>query len=410
MLGQMPANVYNVICKKDEGKLRMLYFDHAASTPPFPEVIDSVTKTMQQYYANPSSIHRLGQAAEQLLHKAREVVAGSLGVDAQTIVFTSGGTESNNLAIKGAVLAYRNRGNHIVTTAIEHASVYECCKQLEQAGYRVTYISADASGRVDPDEVRQALTEETVLVSIMHVNNETGSIQPIEQIGAILRDYPRILFHVDAVQSLGKIPVLPREWGIDLLSGSAHKFHGPRGSGLLYVRSNVTLAPLQAGGAQEGGRRSGTEHVALIVGMAKALRMMTEQLPANMEHLYRLRERLLHHIAMIPELEVIGSTNSDEMAPHIVQCVFPGMKPEVVVHALEEHGIYISTRSACSSGELKPSRILSGMGLPEYWAQSGLRISMAETHTEQDIDVLGDALKRVVAQLKSLLGTTEGLR
>lgn len=375
----------------------MLYMDHCATTPPYDEVVDTVAQIMKQYYGNPSSLHRLGVEAERLITKAREVIARALDVKPGEIVFTSGGTESNNLAIKGAAHAYRRRGRHIITSMVEHASVYECCKQLEAEGYRVTYLPVDETGAVRVSDLMEAICDDTILVSIMHVNNEMGRIQPVEEIGAVLRNYPRIVFHVDAVQSVGKLKVRPAAAGIDLLSCSAHKIRGPKGVGFLYRRDGIALEPLFAGGGQEDGVRSGTENVPLIVGMAKAVRMAVERQEQAAAHLYSLREKLVRQIGDMRGLTVNGSETMGNMAPHIVNFSAPGIKPEVVVHALEQHGICISTRSACASGEQRPSRVLTAMGLSPAAAASGLRISLSADHTERDIDFFCDALKQVVA-------------
>ena len=374
----------------------MLYMDHSATTPPYDEVVDTVAQVMKRFYGNPSSLHGLGVEAHKLVQQARSVIAKAMNVKPEEIVFTSGGTESNNLAIKGALRAYRNRGRHLITTAVEHASVYECCRQLEREGYSVTYLPVDRTGAVRAGDVRDAIREDTVLVSVMHVNNEVGRIQPIGEIGSLLREYPRILFHVDAVQSIGKLKVSPAELGIDLLSCSAHKIRGPKGMGFLYRRAPVRLEPLLAGGGQEAGLRSGTENVPLIVGMAKAVRMAVERMAENTAHLYRLRARLIARISAMPGITVNGSETMEHMAPHIVNISVPGKKPEVIVHALEQHGIYISTRSACASGDDRPSRVLTAMGLDPARASSGLRISLSADHTESDIDFFCDTLQKVL--------------
>jgi cysteine desulfurase len=378
----------------------MLYFDHCASTPPYDEVIDTVSEVMKRYYGNPSSIHRMGLEAERLLMRSREVIASSLHIDKEQIIYTSGGTESNNLAIKGSALQYRKRGNHLITTKIEHSSVYESFQQLEKMGFRVTYLPVDHTGKVQIEDVRNAICEETILVSIMHVNNETGTIQPIKEVGQLLIKYPRILFHVDAVQSMGKIQMDPAGWGIDMMSLSAHKLRGPKGTGLLYCRSGIELTPLIVGGGQERGLRSGTENVPLIVGMSKAIRLTVEHLEKNRKHLYQLREKLVYSIGQIPEIVINGSLQTGDMAPHIVNFSFPGMKSEVAVHALEGHGIIASTRSACSSGEQRPSRILEAMGYDRERASSGIRISLSPEHTVEDIDELCNGIQLVVSELK----------
>jgi cysteine desulfurase len=378
----------------------MLYFDHCATTPPHAEVIDAIYKVSKDYYGNPSSIHRLGLEAEKLVHKARDVISSSLRVKPGTIIFTSGGTESNNLAIKGVALQYRQRGNHLITTLIEHASVYESFKQLEAMGFRVTYLPVDERGAVSVEDVQKAIGPDTILVSVMHVNNETGSIQPIQEIGQLLRQRPRIVFHVDAVQSIGKLPMDPSAYGIDLMSVSAHKIRGPKGTGILYKKDGIQLQPLFSGGGQEFGLRSGTENVPLIVAMAKAVRMAVESRKNNTAYLYKLRERLIRCIGLMPQLILNGSSNEQMMAPHIVNFSYPGMKSEVVVHALEKHDIFVSTKSACSSGAERPSRVLAAMGVGEKRAQSGVRISLSADHSKEDVDFLCEKLQSCVEELK----------
>lgn len=386
----------------------MLYLDYAATTPPYDEVVDAIAEVMRTYYGNPSSLHRLGVEAERLLLQAKEVVAKTLLVKPNEIIFTSGGTEGNNLAIKGAAYAYRKRGRRLITTQIEHSSVMEPFRQLEREGFEVTYLPVDHTGMVQLDALRAALDEDVILVSVMHVNNEMGRIQPLAEIGRILDSYPKTLFHVDAVQGVGKLPLAPSMLGIDLLSASAHKFRGPKGVGFLYKRDPIQLQPQIVGGGQEGGMRSGTENVPLIVGMAKALRMSSDRLTEAVRHKYRLRSMLCAGILSIPELTLTGSAEEADMAPHIVHFCFPGMKAEVVVHALEQRGMYISTKSACSSDELKPSEVLLAMGYDRHLAGSGLRISFSEDQTEADMSNFIEALRDVVQELKPTAKTRGG--
>lgn len=383
----------------------MLYLDYAATTPPYPEVVEAVGEVMRTYYGNPSSIHRLGIEAERLVIQSRETIAGLLRVKPAELIFTSCGTESNNLAIKGSALAAKakGRGNHIITTPIEHASVSESVRQLESMGFRVTFAPVDETGAVRLDRLREALQEDTILVSVMHVNNEMGRIQPIADIGQMLRDRPNVLFHVDAVQGIGKLPLAPDKLGIDLLSASAHKFRGPKGVGFLYRREGVRLEPLLAGGGQENGLRSGTENVPLLVGMAKALRMATDELDESIRRKREFRAIVAQGVASMPELRLTGTPDGEGMAPHILHLTFPGMKSEVVVHALEKRGIFISTRSACASGEEKPSESLLAMGFDRARAISGLRISYSEDYTADDAKRLVEALRETVGELRPLI-------
>ncbi|WP_371752781.1 cysteine desulfurase family protein [Ferviditalea candida] len=381
----------------------MLYFDHSATTPPYDEVVEAFAEVMKKHYGNPSSLHHLGMEAERLVNRAREVIALSLGVKPAEIVFTSGGTESNNLAVKGIVNKYAHRGNHLITTMIEHPSVLRCFQELEKEGAQVTYLPVDRTGSVRLEDLQKSLTDETLLVSIMHVNNEMGRIQPIAEIGNWLKQYPRIVFHVDAVQSVGKIPINPGAWRIDMLTVSAHKIRGPKGIGFLYKREGLLLNPLLSGGGQENGLRSGTENVPAIVAMAKAVRMTMEQQSEHMRYMYGLRNKLTTILHSIPELVLNGSDRESDMAPQIVNVSFPGMKSEVVIHALESKGIMVSSQSACSSGEERPSRVLLAMGHPAERARSGIRISLSPMHTPKDIDLLGRAIREVVQELKQTM-------
>ncbi|WP_313998557.1 cysteine desulfurase family protein [uncultured Paenibacillus sp.] len=390
----------------------MLYFDHCASTPPHEEVIRTLADVMKLHYANPSSIHRAGAEAAKLMERSRVLAAGLFGTKPKEWVFTSGGTESNNLAVKGAARAFRSRGNHLVTSQIEHPSVYEAFRSLEREGFRVTYIPVSETGHIDVRDVQAALTDDTILVSIMHVNNETGAIQPVEAIGRLLKGRPKTLFHVDGVQSTGKLAVEPVDWGIDLFTVSAHKLRGPKGAGWLYVRDGVGLEALLHGGDQEGGLRAGTENVPAIVASAKALRLAIESQPERESRMYALRARLLRGIDGIAELVPSGpAAEADEggrgtvdapMAPHIVHFCYPGMKPEVAIHLLEKHGVVASTKSACSSRQDNPSRVLLAMGREGACAAGGIRLSLGDEHDDRAIDLLTERLATVVRKLKPL--------
>ncbi|MBJ6363130.1 cysteine desulfurase family protein [Paenibacillus sp. GCM10012307] len=381
----------------------MLYFDHCSSTPPHPEVVRTLSEVMLKNYANPSSIHLMGLEADKLIQRARQLAADLYGTKADEWVFTSGGTESNNLAVKGAAKAYSHRGKHLITTAIEHPSVYEAFKALEEEGFSVTYLPVEADGRISVDKLAEVLTEQTILVSVMQVNNETGAIQPIAEIGRLLSAFPKTLFHVDGVQAAGKLATDLKGWEVDMYSISAHKLQGPKGSGWLYVREGVSLVPVLSGGGQERGLRSGTPNVAGIVASAKALRMAVQTRDERYNRLMRLRSRLASGLADMPRLVIHGAdAASGTIAPHILSCSLPGLKPEVIVHALELEGIVISTKSACSSRKDQPSRVLLAMGCEHEAAVSSLRISLGDEHTEQDIDRLIDRLRVVVEKLEPL--------
>ncbi len=353
---------------------------------------------MESYYGNPSSLHQMGVEAEAVLKQAREVAAKYLGCKAGEIIFTSGGTESNNTAIKGVAFQYQNRGKHIITTQVEHPAVYDVCKQLESLGFTTTFLPVDREGRVSLENVKKAMRPDTILVSIMHVNNELGTIQPIEEIGQWLKQFPKVLFHVDAVQAVGKVPLRLKDSGIDLLSVSAHKFYGPRGVGILYKREGLIIHPLMMGGGQEGGVRSGTENLPAIAGMAKAVRLLEET--GSVESI-RLKALLNHLREGISAIEgCIINTPANGAAPHIMNISVPGVKAEVLLHALEERGFLVSTKSACSSKANEPSRVLTSVGIERECALSSLRISLGRENTKEDISQFLAALEACVNSLR----------
>lgn len=382
----------------------MVYLDNGATTRPDPEVLAVMYDVLQNIYGNPSSLHGLGAKAERLLEKARQAVASTLGVNGREVIFTSGGTEANNTAIKGVALQHQGRGRHLVTTEVEHASVYQVFEQLREMGWRVTVIPVDRQGRVCPEKVEDAVTEETVLVSIMHVNNEVGTIQPIAEIGRRLAKYPKLFFHVDAIQSLGKVPLLPREWGVDLLTLSAHKFHGPKGVGCLYIKKGLALSPLIVGGGQEEGLRSGTQNMPGIAGLAKAALLAQQRHKELAARLFRWKTWLIQKVTTtLDDVVVCGDPSAQGGAPHITSLAFPGLKSEVIVHALEEEGVFVSSKSACSSKKEQPSRVLSAMGLDEETALGAIRISMGWETTEQEIEQCYQALVRVIPNLQRIM-------
>lgn len=381
----------------------MVYLDNSATTRTDPEVIRVMADVMEKVYGNPSSLHGIGDKAHRLIGEAREAVARTLGVQPREIVFTSGGTESNNLAIKGVAERFRNRGRHLITTEVEHPSVYQAFRQLEERGWRVTYLPVDRLGRVSEEDVEKALTEDTVLVSVMHVNNEVGTIQPVEAIGRVLRSKPKVIFHVDAVQAFGKLELDPVRWGVDLLSISGHKFHGPKGVGALYIREGLRLTPLLAGGGQEGGLRSGTENVPGIAGLAKAA-ILAQQRRETVRQWQRWKEELIQAVTSRLEGVVVnGDTTTEGGAPHILSLSFPGLKSEVIVHALEQEKVFVSSKSACSSKKETPSRVLTAMGLDDRTAIGSIRISMGYDTVESDIRQCAQALIRVIPELQRVM-------
>ncbi|MBB3851962.1 cysteine desulfurase [Parageobacillus caldoxylosilyticus] len=379
----------------------MIYLDNSATTKPFPEVIDSFVTVATKYFGNPSSLHELGMKSERLLTQAREQIAAALKVKPSEIVFTSGGTEANNFAIKGVAFQYRHRGKHIITTAIEHPSVSEPCQQLEQLGFEVTYLPVNEHGMVTAEQVKKALREDTILVSVMHVNNEVGAIQPVEEIGALLAHYPKTIFHVDRVQGISKVPLDMKKARIDLCTMSAHKFHGLRGAGILYVRQGIRLSPLLAGGGQEMQLRSGTENVPAIVAMAKALRIALEKYDKQIDYLHEVKQAWLNELKAIPEIQI--NTPVEHSAPHIINFSLKhGMKPEVFVHELAKSDIFVSTTSACSSKKKAPSKTLLAMGVGEERAESGIRISLSFENTLEEIPIAVAAMKKAIEKLSEV--------
>ncbi|NUK30604.1 cysteine desulfurase [Parageobacillus sp. VR-IP] len=379
----------------------MIYLDNSATTKPFPEVIDSFVTVATKYFGNPSSLHELGMKSERLLTQAREQIAAALKVKPSEIVFTSGGTEANNFAIKGVAFQYRHRGKHIITTAIEHPSVSEPCQQLEQLGFEVTYLPVNEHGMVTAEQVKKALREDTILVSVMHVNNEVGAIQPVEEIGTLLAHYPKTIFHVDRVQGISKVPLDMKKARIDLCTMSAHKFHGLRGAGILYVRQGIRLSPLLAGGGQEMQLRSGTENVPAIVAMAKALRIALEKYDKQIDYLHEVKQAWLNELKAIPEIQI--NTPVEHSAPHIINFSLKhGMKPEVFVHELAKSDIFVSTTSACSSKKKAPSKTLLAMGVGEERAESGIRISLSFENTLEEIPLAVAAIKKAIEKLSEV--------
>ncbi len=380
----------------------MIYFDNSSTTKPYEEVLDSFNKVSTDYFGNPSSLHGMGAKSEKLLFQSREQISRLLNVQTNEVYFTSGGTESNNLAIKGVALQYKNRGRHIITTEIEHPSVKEAIQQLIDLGFQVTFISVNSSGIIDLNELKNAITDETILVSVMHVNNEIGSVQPIKEIGLHLKKYPKILFHVDYVQGVGKIPLSIHDCHVDLCSISGHKFHGLKGTGALIIRNGVKISPLLSGGGQESRLRSGTENVAGMVAMAKALRITSLEQEKHLETMVTIRDFLRTELEKIEEITIHTPTN--DAAPHILNFSIKGFKAEVFVHALEEKNIYVSTTSACSSKKQKASSTLVAMGIPADEAMSAIRLSLSYRNTmdeaEEFINVVNNTIKRLRKVMK----------
>lgn len=379
----------------------MIYFDNSATTKPYEEVLEAYVQVNRDFYGNPSSLHALGGKAEKLLSTAREQIAHLAGVHSNEIFFTSGGTESNNLAIKGTALMHRNRGNHIITTSVEHPSVHGVCEQLRMLGFDITYIDVDQDGRVSSDDVIRAVTDKTILVSMIHVNNEVGTIQPVTEVGRRLKDFPKVLFHVDNVQGACKVPLDIYKSHIDLCTFSGHKFHGLKGSGFLFVKNGVKIAPLITGGSQEQKVRSGTENTGGIIAMAKAFRMAEDKRRINTGNLMEIRNFIISQFENIPGL--IVHTPKDGSAPHIVNVSAVGLKGEVIVHALAEKGIFISTTSACSSKDKTPSVTLKAMGVRDEEAAGAIRISLSHENTMEEAEEMIQSFKLVLDRLNKIM-------
>lgn len=379
----------------------MIYFDNSATTKPYLEVLNSFVTVSRDYFGNPSSLHDFGGKAEKLLTQTREQLAKLLEVKSSEIYFTSGGTESNNLAIKGTALVNKNKGRHLITTKIEHASVSNAMKQLEQNGFEITYLPVDPNGRVQIDMLEKAIRPDTILVSIMLVNNEVGTIQPIKEIGMVLKKYPSILFHVDAIQAIGKVPLALKDNRIDMCSISGHKFHGLKGTGVLFIRDGLMLSPLFSGGNQERKIRSGTENVAGMVAMAKALRITLEKSAAGIETMKEIGQILRAGLGKIEGLQI--HTPIENSAPHIINFSINGLKSEVLINDLSGKEIFVSSTSACSSKRKTPSSTLLAMGVPQSLAESAIRISLSFDNTKEEAKTVVAAIQVAANQLRKVM-------
>lgn len=372
------------------------YLDNSATTRCYKEAAEKMYRVMTEEYGNPSSLHHKGIEAEQVLREAKNILAHNLKVQEKELYFTSGGTESDNLALIGCAYANQRAGKHLITTSIEHPAVLQAMQYLEGQGFRITYLPVDADGIVRLSDLEEALCEDTILVSVMYVNNEVGSVQPIAEIGELLKKREKpILFHVDAVQAYGKYQIHPKKLHIDLLSISSHKIHGPKGMGLLYVREGVKIRPLLYGGGQQKDLRPGTENVPGIAGLGEAVRRIYTDFEEKRDCLYGLKEYFIKGIQELEGVVVNGKTGRDS-APHIVSVSFEGVRSEVLLHALEDRGIYVSSGSACASNHPAVSGTLKAMGIKRELLDSTLRFSFSEFTTEEELayclKVLGELL------------------
>ena len=378
----------------------IIYLDHAATTPVAPAVLEAMLPFFREKFANPSSLYGPAREVRRAIDQARDTVARVLGARSSEIIFTSGGTESDNLAIKGVAFANRHRGNHIITSRVEHHAVLHTCEYLEKFGFRVTYLPVDRTGLVDLNALEDALDDQTILVSLMYANNEVGTIQPIKEIAQLLR--PRgIIFHTDAVQAAGALPLNVDDLGVDLLSLSAHKFYGPKGAGVLYVRRGVTFWPQQHGGGQERGRRAGTENVPGIVGLAKALELAEQNRPQYVAHCQALRDRLIQGVLeRIPGAVLTG--HPTQRLPNNASFCLEGIDAESLLLMLDRRGVCASSGSACTSGSLEPSHVLLAMGIQSPLALGSLRLTVGLDNTPEQIDRALDILVESVQKLRAL--------
>ena len=394
--------------------MKEIYLDNSATTAVLPEIAELMTKIYTQDYGNPSSMHNKGVEAEKYIKEAKAQIAKVMKARDAEILFTSCGTESDNMAISGAAHALKRKGDHIITTAVEHPAVLRCMEALEKEGYRITYLGTDKNGVISLDELKEAITDKTILVSIMHVNNEIGSVMPIEEAGALIKSIDRdILFHVDAVQSYGKFRIYPKKMNIDMLSVSGHKIHGPKGTGFLYINEKVKIEPLILGGGQQGNMRSGTENVAGIAAIGMSSKIMYENLDEDVSRMYGLKKRLIRGLTKIEGVTINGVADlKDESiteaendpkilgAPHVISVSVKDVRAEVLLHALEEKGVYISAGSACSTHKKTESATLKAIGLDKKLLGSTVRFSLSILTTEEEIDEAVTAFTEIVPVLR----------
>lgn len=375
----------------------MIYFDNGSTTKVKPSVLETYLKVSESYFGNPSSLHGLGEKTSRLLNQSRKQLAELIGVETDEIYFTSGGTEGDNWVIKGTAMEKRSYGRHIVTSSVEHPAVRESMKQLERTGWEVTYLPVNSEGIISIEELKNALKKETVLVSVMAVNNEIGSIQPIKEIGKLLENYPSIHFHVDAVQSVGKVDLtLGKNSRVDMAVFSGHKFHAPRGVGFVYIKKGRQLAPLLNGGGQEFGKRSGTENLPAVVAMTKALRLLKEETENKQKQMRNLTDQLEEYLEKLKHVKIFSPKCR---APHILCFGIKGIRGEVTVHALEKEGIFVSTTSACSSRSGTESSTLLAMGISKWSAETAIRVSLSELNEEEELKKFIQSFEKVYNQL-----------
>lgn len=381
----------------------MIYFDNSATTQALPEVLSTYQKVSEKIWGNPSSLHNFGESAWNLLEQSRAQIAQLLNVSPSEILFTSGGTEGDNWVVKGTAIEKRSFGKHLITTAVEHPAIHNSMEQLKQLGYDVTYLPVDADGRISVTDLKNALRPDTILVSVMAVNNEVGTIQPLKEVAEVLKDYPKVHYHIDAVQGIGKgIQSLIFNDRVDFVTFSGHKFHAPRGMGFIYKKQGRKIAPLLSGGGQERNLRSGTENLPAIAAMAKALRLLLDREKTSVTTERQIKQTILHHVEQFEHVTVFSKDN-ELFAPHILCFAIEGVRGETIVHAFEQHDIYISTTSACSSKKHLASSTLTAMNVPESVSTSAVRISLGDQNTLEEAHHFNQVFDQLYQEFKKIM-------
>lgn len=379
--------------------MNRIYLDNAATTPLKKEVLDAMMPYLSNRFGNPSSLYSYGQEAKKAIEEARDKVAAAIGANADEIFFTSGGTESDNWALKGAAYALKDKGNHIITSSVEHHAILHTCQYLESQGFEITYLPVDEYGLVDPNELKKVIKDNTILASIMYANNEIGTIEPIQELANVSHE-KGVLFHTDAVQAVGNVPIDVKKLDVDMLSMSAHKIYGPKGVGALYIRKGLRIDTLLQGGAQERNRRAGTENVAGIVGFGTAIELITKNIDEHIKKLTRLRDKLIDGILKIPYTRLNG--HPIKRLPGNVNVSFEFVDGESLILSLDMEGICVSSGSACTAGSIDPSHVLLAIGLPEEIAHGSLRLTIGEENTEEEIDTVINKLPKIVDRLRQM--------
>lgn len=381
----------------------MIYFDNSATTQARPEVLSTYQTVSEKVWGNPSSLHNFGESAWNLLEQSRAQIAKLLGVLPSEILFTSGGTEGDNWVVKGTAIEKQAFGKHLITTAVEHPAIHNSMEQLKALGFDITYLPVDENGRISVEDLKNAIRSDTLLVSVMAVNNEIGTIQPLKEVAEVLKDYPKVHFHIDAVQGIGKgIQSLILNDRVDFVTFSGHKFHAPRGIGFIYKRQGKKIAPLMSGGGQERNLRSGTENLPAIAAMAKALRLLLDGESESIKTELKIKQTILHHVEKFDNITIF-SKDADIFAPHILCFAINGVRGETIVHAFEQHGIYISTTSACSSKKHLASSTLTAMNIPESISTSAVRISLGDQNTLAEAEKFNQVFDELYSEFKKIM-------